>query len=429
MSALNILAIGDVVGEVGVAALEKSLRKIKSENQVDFTIVNGENAAGVGITAALAHRIYTAGADVITLGNHVWGKRDIARFLDEDGYILRPANLADLAPGRGHGIFQVKSKMICVINLIGRCGMDFGPDNPFTCVSKLLRETARLSDFTVIDFHANATSEKIAMAYHVDGKVSALWEIAVWTKELFLKMADFFNDEGETYKIFARARKCHCSGGVAGIRSYTYIYDPENLPEFEALKFLFAHEMVHNWVQLNDKPYGTCTWYVEGMAEYYSLVLPWRFGLVTREEVKHQLESRIKQYYENPCRLLPNQQLGNLLFQDLEATDVPYGRGMFYLMQVDKRIREKTNGIKNLDCVMKRMQEKVKENENAQNLVWIKAVEEETGLDEMEYLLLLSQGELILPEFSCFEGAGFEVEECDAVARRSEEACKSYIVK
>ena len=236
-------------------------------------------------------------------------------------------------------------------------------------------------------------------------------------------------DEGETYKIFARARKCHTSGGVAGIRSYTYIYDPEHLPDFEALKFLFAHEMVHNWVQLNDKPYGTCTWYVEGMAEYYSLVLPWRFGLVTREEVKHQLESRMKQYYENPCRLLSNQQLGNLLFQDLEATDVPYGRGMFYLMQVDKRIREKTNGIKNLDCVMKRMQEKVKENENAQNLVWIKAVEEETGLDEMEYLLLLSQGELILPEFSCFEGAGFEVEECDAVARRSGEACKSYIVK
>lgn len=172
---MNILAIGDVVGDIGVQSLEQHLRQIKREHAVDFVIVNGENAAGVGITPSLAHRIYNAGADVITLGNHVWGKKEIARFLDDDGYILRPANLSDLAPGRGHGIFQVKSKMICVINLIGRCGMDFGPDNPFSCVSKLLRETARLSDFTVIDFHAGATSEKIAMAYHVDGKVSALW--------------------------------------------------------------------------------------------------------------------------------------------------------------------------------------------------------------------------------------------------------------
>lgn len=172
---MNILAIGDTVGDIGVSALEHRLRDIKKKYQVDFAIVNGENSAGVGITASLAHRIYNAGADVITLGNHVWGKKEIANFLDDDGYILRPANLAPIAPGRGHGIFHVKSKMICVINLQGRCNMDFGPDNPFTCVTRLLKETARLSDFTVVDFHASATSEKIAMAYHLDGKASALW--------------------------------------------------------------------------------------------------------------------------------------------------------------------------------------------------------------------------------------------------------------
>ncbi|MEG2377163.1 MAG: TIGR00282 family metallophosphoesterase [Oscillospiraceae bacterium] len=172
---MNILAIGDVVGEVGVHALERRLREIKRENNVDFTVVNGENSAGVGVTPSLAHRIYNAGADVITLGNHVWGKKEIVNFIEDDGYILRPANLADVAPGRGHGIFQVKGKMICVINLQGRCGMDFGPDNPFTCVSRILKETARLSDFAVVDFHANATSEKIAMGYNLDGKVSAVW--------------------------------------------------------------------------------------------------------------------------------------------------------------------------------------------------------------------------------------------------------------
>lgn len=172
---MNILAIGDVVGDVGVKILEKKLSLIKKENEIDFTVVNGENAAGVGITASIAHRIYNAGADVITLGNHVWGKREIVNFLEDDGYILRPANLADIAPGRGYGIFHVKGKMVCVINLIGRCGMDFGPDNPFTVVSKIIKESSRLSDFTIVDFHANATSEKIAMGYHLDGKVSALW--------------------------------------------------------------------------------------------------------------------------------------------------------------------------------------------------------------------------------------------------------------
>lgn len=172
---MNILAVGDVVGEPGVKILEKHLRELRESLECDFVVVNGENAAGVGITRALAERLYAAGADVITLGNHVWGKRDIADFLEDDGYILRPANLSPLAPGRGYGIFHLKSKMICVVNLVGRCHMDFGPDNPFNCITRVLKEAARMSDFTVVDFHAAATSEKLAMAYHLDGQVSALW--------------------------------------------------------------------------------------------------------------------------------------------------------------------------------------------------------------------------------------------------------------
>lgn len=254
-------------------------------------------------------------------------------------------------------------------------------------------------------------------------------EVAAWTKNLFLKMAEFFRDTKETYKIFARARSCHGSGGVAATRSYTYIYDPDNLPDFSALKFLFAHEMVHNWAHMQDKPYGTCTWYVEGMADYYSMVLPWRFGMVTREELIKQLQSCVDQYYENPCRMMQNRELGDLLFHDLEATTVPYGRGLFYLMQVDQRIREKTGGKKNLDAVFQVLRGLDLKGEKLQNGAWLRTVWEETGLDETEQLLLLAQGELILPELSCFEQASLQAVEREAVLRRSGEACVSYTVR
>ncbi len=172
---LKILAIGDVVGEIGIRAVERTLRTLRSELEIDFTVANGENASGVGITPHQAERLYAAGVDVITLGNHVWGKREIAQFLEDDGYILRPANFADLAPGRGYGIFPVKHKLLGVVNLIGGCEMHFGPDNPFHAASKIVKEIAKETNLCVVDFHANATSEKAALAYHLDGKVSAVW--------------------------------------------------------------------------------------------------------------------------------------------------------------------------------------------------------------------------------------------------------------
>lgn len=199
---LKVLAIGDIVGEIGVRAVERSLRAIQKEYQIDFTVANGENASGVGIVVNQAQRLYTAGVDVITLGNHVWGKREIAQFLEDDGYILRPANLADLAPGRGYGIFSVKNKLIGVINLIGRCDMNFGPDNPFHCASKLCKEIAKQTNLCVVDFHASATSEKIAMAYHLDGKVSAIWgthtHIPTADERIFPKGTGYITDLGMT---------------------------------------------------------------------------------------------------------------------------------------------------------------------------------------------------------------------------------------
>ena len=169
----HILAIGDVVGEQGLAHLSKSLRAVKKLKDVHFTVVNGENAAGTGILPRQVDQLYAAGADVVTLGNHTFRRQQIAARLEEDPYLLRPANFTGRAPGRGWGVYDCGHIQIGVMNLIGRCGLDFHADNPFIAADRLLRGDA--PRFTVVDFHAEATSEKLAMGYYLDGRISALW--------------------------------------------------------------------------------------------------------------------------------------------------------------------------------------------------------------------------------------------------------------
>ena len=170
---INILAVGDVVARSGLDCLRRRLPSIISMRGIAFTVVNGENAALTGITPAQAEEIFDAGADVITLGNHIFNRREIISYLDETPYILRPLNLAPQVPGRGYIRLERDIGTLLVVNLIGRCGMEFGPDNPFLAVDRLLeRESAAI---TLIDFHAEATSEKLALGHHVDGRVTAVW--------------------------------------------------------------------------------------------------------------------------------------------------------------------------------------------------------------------------------------------------------------
>ena len=169
----RVLAVGDVVGDPGLARVERSLRGLKRKWNADFTVVNGENAAVVGMTPQQADAILDAGADVITLGNHTFGRRELVPFLDESPRILRPANLAPQSPGRGWGEFETRIGPVAVVDLIGRCNMDYGPDNPFLRAEAVLKQTdARV---ILVEFHAEATSEKLAMGYMLDGRVSALW--------------------------------------------------------------------------------------------------------------------------------------------------------------------------------------------------------------------------------------------------------------
>ncbi len=173
---VNILAVGDVVGEGGLRMLSRHLRTLRRLHQVDFAVVNGENASGVGITPQQAQEILDAGADVITLGNHTWNRRQIVDFLEESPYILRPANYTARCPGRGFGIFDgPRGLRIGVMNLMGRVELSPHLENPFTTADRLLAEAEERVDLLVADFHAEATSEKGAMAWYLDGRIQALW--------------------------------------------------------------------------------------------------------------------------------------------------------------------------------------------------------------------------------------------------------------
>ena len=169
----RVLAVGDVVGGPGLERIRRSLRWLKRKTNADFVVVNGENAAVVGITPDQADQILDAGADVITMGNHTWSKREIVPYMDECDRILRPMNYAPQVPGRGWGVFETRAGDVAVIDLIGRVSMDYGPDNPFTVVEKALQEIK--TRIILVELHAEATSEKLALGYMLDGRVSAVW--------------------------------------------------------------------------------------------------------------------------------------------------------------------------------------------------------------------------------------------------------------
>ncbi len=170
---IRVLAVGDVVSKSGVQFLSRHLPALKRHYAVDFCVVNGENAAVLGIQPAQAEEIFAAGADVITMGNHTWGKREIVPFMEDCPYLLRPANFPPQQPGIGWKVYDARFGAVAVIDLIGRVGMDYTPDNPFLCVERILKEID--TQLIFVELHAEATSEKLAMGYMLDGRVSAVW--------------------------------------------------------------------------------------------------------------------------------------------------------------------------------------------------------------------------------------------------------------
>jgi metallophosphoesterase (TIGR00282 family) len=172
---VRILFIGDIVGKAGRRAVATLLEGLVEREGIDFTIANGENAAGgIGITPAISREILERGVNVITSGNHIWAKKEIIPFLDGEERILRPANYPDGAPGTGSRIFTTwRGEKIGVMNLEGRVFMK-SLDCPFAAADKELMELKKEVDCTIVDFHAEATSEKMALGWFLDGKASAV---------------------------------------------------------------------------------------------------------------------------------------------------------------------------------------------------------------------------------------------------------------
>ena len=174
---MRILCLGDVVGEEGCALLSRGRRlwKLRDSLRADLVIVNGENSApGNGITPASARSLLESGADVITGGNHTWRRREIGTMLDDEENLLRPANFPDGAAGHGWCIADAAGWRVLVMNLAGCVYME-PVESPFTAADRILRECAGKYDAAIVDIHAEATSEKMALARYLDGRVSAVF--------------------------------------------------------------------------------------------------------------------------------------------------------------------------------------------------------------------------------------------------------------
>ncbi len=172
---LKILAVGDVVGKPGRKAC-RLLPALRKELGLDFVVVNGENAAGgAGLTPPLVEELLSLGADVITSGDHIYKNREILEIIESEERLLSPANISRSAAGRGWGVYNAGGVPVGVFNLVGRTYMKGLYENPFEAADELAEKLSERAKVVLLDFHAEATSEKIAMGWHLDGRLSAVF--------------------------------------------------------------------------------------------------------------------------------------------------------------------------------------------------------------------------------------------------------------
>jgi len=203
---MKILFIGDIIGKPGRRAVKEALSKLRAEKKWDFCIANGENAAsGLGITPPVVEELLGYGVNAITSGNHIFKKKEIMEYLNNTEYLLRPANYPPLAPGRGEGVFRTSSgESIAILHLLGRVFMD-QVDCPFQTAEKVIDTLIKKAKVIVVDFHAEATSEKQAMGWFLDGRVSAVigthTHVQTADERILTKGTAYISDAGMTGPI------------------------------------------------------------------------------------------------------------------------------------------------------------------------------------------------------------------------------------
>lgn len=199
---MKILALGDVVGRNAVAYLEKNLWNARNSLRADIAVVNGENASDIyGIDECDAKTLLSAGADVITLGNHAFGKKNIFNFLCDSNSIIRPANYPPLTPGGGYTILNIGGWRVLCINVLGTIMME-SLACPFATVDKILEREKGNYDFSIIDVHAESTSEKIAIGRYFDGKINMIFgthtHVATADEQILPRGSGYITDIGMT---------------------------------------------------------------------------------------------------------------------------------------------------------------------------------------------------------------------------------------
>ncbi|MGI6577686.1 MAG: TIGR00282 family metallophosphoesterase [Eubacteriales bacterium] len=199
-----IFTVGDVVSEGGIRILEKKLRPFRKLKGIHFTIVNAENAAGMGLVPEQAERIFNAGADVITLGNHAFSKREMLSYVEDESYILRPENFTHHNPGKGTGVYVAENgQQLAVICLIGRVFMQNQAENPFFVADRVIQKLD--TKIKCVEIHGEATSEKTALAWYLDGKVSVVYgthtHVQTADERILPKGTGFISDLGMTGPI------------------------------------------------------------------------------------------------------------------------------------------------------------------------------------------------------------------------------------
>ena len=202
---MRVLVVGDLVGKSGYNKMKEELPNLIEKEKIDFVIVNGENVAdGMGITEKLYKGILNSKVDVVTLGNHTWAKKEIFNIID-DKQLVRPANYTSNNPGKGYRTFNCKNKKICVINLIGRVSMNVLSENPFLVADRIIEEIKNTVDIIIVDFHSEATAEKVALGRYLDGRATIVYgthtHVQTADEDIFEEGTAYISDIGMTGPI------------------------------------------------------------------------------------------------------------------------------------------------------------------------------------------------------------------------------------